>query len=396
MPLRRVETNKTLALARVNKLLGRVFSIAATLIGIETVINALAQFSQGNLNPFWFWLSFGSVAISHLLIIWLVWFRGDGKLGFAALTVSTLFSLLTWAFQLDGGSLPVGEKSWIWWGLGIAGISAVGGFGIALSSVFLFLMPAVWFLIEISNIGLPVDPWLALQDSMFSLLFSSMLGLLVMSMRYEAAKVDAANQKANQAAIDLARYDAVHRERDRVDALVHDSVLTTLLVAANANDSDSQKHAADLASEAVERLTDISTETSDSQRISVNSFFSALTVAIERQIQDVAMHSEGQSDLLIPGVVAEAATEATLQALANASQHSGSNSKIDVFLKGSNRGIKIVVRDSGSGFRPSKISKNRLGLKLSIIGRMHSVGGKAFIDSKIGVGTNIIMEWSTA
>ena len=38
--------------------------------------------------------------------------------------------------------------------------------------------------------------------------------------------------------------------------------------------------------------------------------------------------------------------------------------------------------------------KNRLGLRLSIIGRVQAVGGKVFIDSKIGVGTNVIIEWA--
>jgi signal transduction histidine kinase len=51
------------------------------------------------------------------------------------------------------------------------------------------------------------------------------------------------------------------------------------------------------------------------------------------------------------------------------------------------------VKDNGKGFRPSRIPKNRLGLKLSIIGRMKSVDGRVFIDSKIGVGTNVVIEW---
>jgi signal transduction histidine kinase len=52
-----------------------------------------------------------------------------------------------------------------------------------------------------------------------------------------------------------------------------------------------------------------------------------------------------------------------------------------------------VVKDNGRGFRPSRIPKNRLGLKLSIIGRMKSVGGRVFIDSSPGKGTNVIIEW---
>jgi signal transduction histidine kinase len=131
-----------------------------------------------------------------------------------------------------------------------------------------------------------------------------------------------------------------------------------------------------------------------SQTISVNSLFSALSLAIERQYEKVLINSEGESDFWVPSPVAEALTESTLQAVSNAVQHAGTDSQIEVLLRGAARGIKIVVKDNGRGFRVSRVPKNRLGLKLSIIGRLQSIGGRAFIDSKPGVGTNIILEWS--
>lgn len=394
MPLRKVETNKTLALTRVNILLGRVFSIAATLVGIQTITNALNQLDQDNLDQFWFWLSFGPLAISHLLIIYLVWFRGNGRLGFAALSISTIFALLTWAFQLNGGALQVGEKPWMWWGIGIGALSAVGGFGIFISSSILVAIPLIWLMLETSNIGVSVDIWLALEESGFSFLFSMVLAVLVLVLRYEASKVDKANQRYSDAAIELAKNDAINRERDRVDALVHDSVLTTLLVASNASDPESKGDARELAVAAIRKLLGASDYSSDAHAITINSLFSALSISIARQDENVSIISEGQSDLQVPSDVAEALTEATLQAVANALQHAGVKSRVEVFLKGLSSGVKVVVKDDGKGFRASRIPKNRLGLKLSIIGRIQSVGGKAFIDSKLGVGTNIIIEWS--
>jgi signal transduction histidine kinase len=85
-----------------------------------------------------------------------------------------------------------------------------------------------------------------------------------------------------------------------------------------------------------------------------------------------------------------------LQALANAFNHAGQGATIQVFLKGSADGLKIVVKDNGRGFRPSRVPKNRIGLRLSIVGRVQAVGGKVFIDSKIGIGTNVIIEWSAS
>jgi signal transduction histidine kinase len=394
MPLIRVESNKSLALTRVNILLERVFSVAATLIGLQTFSNAIAEFNAFPLNPFWFWLNFVLLASAHLLIIGLVWFRGDGRVGFAGLTIATVFAIVTWSFQLDGGSLGAGEQPWIWWSVGIAGIASVGGFGVFFSAFFLVILPTMWFFLQISDIGLPVDPWVALQDASFAFLFSTVLVGFVWVLRYEASRVDAANDRANLAAIELARIDAISRERDRVDALVHDSVLTTLLLAANAEDAEAEKAAEESAANALTKLRNTDALASKDESISINSLFSALEIAIHRLSPSIPIESEGSTNYAVPVGVASAVTEATLQALANAINHAGQAVTIQVFLKGSADGLKIVVKDNGRGFRPSRVAKNRIGLRLSIIGRMQAVGGKVFIDSKIGVGTNVIIEWS--
>lgn len=394
MQFSRVGPNKTLALTRVNMLLGRVFSLAATLIGLQTFANAIPQLSEHQLVPFWFWLNFSLLAGSHLLMIYLVWVVRDGRIGFAALTLSTIFAMATWAFQLNGGSLNPNEQPWIWWSVGIAGLSAVGVFNFYWSSAVLIGLPTGWFFLQISQIGLPVEPWRAFQDACFSFLFSSLIAGFIFVMRYEAARVDQANQKSVEAAIELAKADAIQRERDRIDALVHDTVLTTLLVSSNATESAAQKEAEILATEAIQKLTEAELTRVVDEKISVNSLFSAIEVAINRQAHDVSIVTEGSTDVIIPSEVAAAVTESALQALANSIQHAGSGAKIEVFLKGNETGFKLVVKDNGRGFRPSRVPKNRLGLKLSIVGRVKAVGGKVFIDSKIGSGTNVIIEWS--
>ena len=396
MRFQRVEPNKTLALSRVNTLLERVFSVAATLVGLQTITNALTQFSEHPLNPFWFWFNFALLSAAHLAIIYLVWIHGAGQFGFAALTLASAFALATWSFQLGNTSLNPGDQPWIWWTVGIGGISAVGGFGVFISGFFLIILPVSWFLIQISEIGVPVPPLLALQDASFSFLFSSVLAGFVWVLRYESSKVDEANHNASIAAIDLARADAVLRERDRVDALVHDSVLTTLLVAAKANDEIAQKDAEQLAKAAIQKLLTADTLLNTDETISISSLFSALEVAIHRQSEFVQVHTESSNDYQVPGEVADAVAESTLQALTNALSHAGTGATVQVFLKGATRGFKIVVKDNGRGFRPSRVPKNRLGLRLSILGRVQAVGGKVFIDSKIGVGTNVIIEWSEA
>jgi signal transduction histidine kinase len=173
-------------------------------------------------------------------------------------------------------------------------------------------------------------------------------------------------------------------------------VLTTLLVASKATEETAQKDAEHLAEAAIQKLLTADTLLNTDESISISSLFSALEVAIQRQSETVGVEIEGSTDHQVPGEVADAVAESTLQALANALNHAGAGTTVQVFLKGTTRGFMIVVKDNGRGFRPSRVPKNRLGLRLSIVGRVQAVGGKVFIDSKIGVGTNVIIEWSEA
>jgi signal transduction histidine kinase len=145
---------------------------------------------------------------------------------------------------------------------------------------------------------------------------------------------------------------------------------------------------------AIQRLAKAQESSVQDSAITVNSLLSALAIAIARLDEETSIRSNGQSDLEVPSNVAEALTESTLQAVSNALQHAGNNSKIEVLLRGAADGVKIVIKDDGKGFRVSRVPKNRLGLKLSIFGRIQAVGGKVFVDSKLGVGTNVVLEWS--
>ena len=94
--------------------------------------------------------------------------------------------------------------------------------------------------------------------------------------------------------------------------------------------------------------------------------------------------------------IGHALSEATIQAITNSKQHAGPGAECVVRMKGGANGIKIVIKDDGKGFRPSRVPKNRLGLRLSIINRVEAVGGTVKIDSAPGRGSAIILEWNNA
>ena len=389
---RKARQNRSLALGQINLLLGRIFALAAPLIGLQMLSNGLAQFAAGNLDPFWFWLNWILLAASYLWASTSIWFFGFQVYPYQAIVLTTFFALATWGFQLGSGSLAQNEQPWIWWSLAVAGIAAIGGFHIYISAVVLVALPVIWFALQVSEVGLPVDSGLALRDSMFTFLSSTVIGAFIALLRYEAANADRANYEAGKAAIELTKTEAVIKERDRIDALVHDSVLTALIVAANSKTQEQELEAKSLAVSAINRLK--SSKDLDREQISIISLFRALQESVHRIANQAEIQIDGASNYLVPGEVAAAFTDSTLQAVSNALQHAGKSAKVSVFLSGQKTGFKVVVKDDGRGFRPSRVAKNRLGIALSMHGRLAAVQGKVFIDSKIGSGTNVVMKWS--
>ena len=144
MPLTFSRPNQTLAVTRINKLLGRVYSLTVLLVGLQMVINALNQIPH--LNQFWLWISLGPMVASQLAFIYLVWVRGDEVHGYRAIILTTLFALSTWPLQIGDQILHPGEKPWFWWSLGISSLAAVGAFKLSQPLLFRFITLDGFFL----------------------------------------------------------------------------------------------------------------------------------------------------------------------------------------------------------------------------------------------------------
>lgn len=250
----------------------------------------------------------------------------------------------------------------------------------------------MWFFLLQTPLGGEADLGKAAQDAAFVTLFPSALVTLSHLLRNSARDVDVATDLAAQASAERARIDAIERERSRVDALVHDSVLTTLLVSARAQNKAEHAAALELAQTAIEKLNSAADENAVG-RISVLSFCQALTQAVERQEPGIDVSFSGASGLTMPIEVASALTDATAQAVANSLQHAGRSATRLVRIKATKKELKIVVTDDGIGFRVSRIAKNRLGLRLSIIQRVENIGGRVFIKTQPGAGSTIVLEW---
>lgn len=384
---------KSVALSRVRKLIGRTYSIAMILSSIEVVINAL-NFEDLHATPLQL-IALIAVLAPYVGSFITFWFFQETRIWYVAQAIAVLTTALLWIPVLD----PVAdgpEKPWIWWAVGNAAIAASLGFRPILAGAFMVALPVVWFWIRTSPQGGGASWTDALQDSVYTLLFSLSIAGLLTLFQEAARQVDLENQRATVAAAERARIDSIESERARIDALIHDKVLTTLLVAANGKSAQEQAAAAELAHEAIQSLVGLDADlVRPIEQITANSLFRALKDAVARLSTKIEISIDNSTDLPIDSRVADALTEATLQAVHNSILHAGTGVSRGVKMRTTGNKLKIVIFDNGRGFRMSRIPKSRLGLRLSIIDRVEKVGGRVFVDSRPGHGSNIILEWGT-
>jgi signal transduction histidine kinase len=212
--------------------------------------------------------------------------------------------------------------------------------------------------------------------------------------RSGAKRADLENSKAIASAIEQARIDAVERERQRLDALIHDRVLNTLLLASKATSADEKRNTQLLAEQAILSLQEAAQEPRPTPSVTPLGLFRALKKAAQQLLPGIEVQTLGGGSEPLPAAEAQAITEATLQAIDNAARHSKAEN-VELILDSPATGvIEIQVRDDGVGFRVDRVPRDRIGIKISVFGRMLAIGGEAAIDSNPGNGTRVLLRWS--
>jgi len=170
-------------------------------------------------------------------------------------------------------------------------------------------------------------------------------------------------------------------------------VLHTLILAARADSQAAQEDAAKSATNAITALLEAQEPHSPQTEVTSLGLFKALESAASKLDARVKTQSSGASAAKVNPEAAQALTEASLQALDNAIQHSKAK-EIRLALEAlQNGGLRFTVPDDGAGFRTDRVSKNRIGISTSIKARVDSVGGRAEINSGPGKGTQVVLRW---
>lgn len=204
-----------------------------------------------------------------------------------------------------------------------------------------------------------------------------------------ALPLDAAEAALSQAAAADAVRDvanAAQRERAR---LLHDAVLLTLAMVGQAVVPDSPA-----VRERCEREARILRGNTAMWRrdVSLPAGLDSLVASFRGRGMDVAVHHGDRDAYPTEPRVVTALLRSVQEALTNVLHHSGEREAVVRVVAGP-AGVSLTVSDRGRGFHPDGLPATGLGLRRSIMERLHDLGGAIEVSSTPGRGTTVVARW---
>ncbi|BDZ61520.1 hypothetical protein Lsed01_01316 [Demequina sediminis] len=220
-----------------------------------------------------------------------------------------------------------------------------------------------------------------------------------------AARQDLEAERARAQAAHEASLRTGEREQARINALVHDDIMSVLLAAvrtpvsagAAAGSLAPSPAVSEQARKALSAVAAIRGSRSREAPYPPHELEAVLRVTANEVSEDIVMSSRVSTDAPVPAAVVAALAEATGEALRNSVIHAGGPDdavvrSLDVAIRDGE--VWVSVSDDGRGFTPKTVPARRLGLAVSIHGRMNALpGGGARVTSAPGAGTTVELWW---
>ena len=391
---------------QVETLVSRAVAVFGLVFGAQTLP---VMFSQlGEVSPIWaatfvpvFYATLVAALVASVA-------QRRVRAAHGAVAVVYCVGILTWPLVTTSITSGGSSTDWLYYLLSVATAMAAIAFPRRIALAYLVLVPSVMAVVRVVSDAVPAAD--GVLDSIYAIILGGAIVVIVVMLRQAASSVD----RAQEAALDTygiaVRQHATEVERVQVDAIVHDSVLTTLLSAARAESPEAKVLAATMAGNAIGHLRqaalagpgDESTVSLVALTTRLNAASRALGVTFERRAKTLDSTS-------IPAVAAEAVYSAAVQAMVNSVQHAGSGSEVRRWLgvRGIGTGgigaggteaggVEVEVGDTGVGFESWAIPRARLGVRVSILERVRNAGGVVELDSALGEGTIVTIRWPAA
>lgn len=305
-------------------------------------------------------------------------------------TVALVFvlALATWPFAIVPETLSTIPQPFLYQELTVATTCAAMAFRLWIAVIYTVAVPLGLGFLEVAVRHGVITP----LDSFLQVLYSIILGgsvlMIVTVLRQAALGVDWAQGTALTRYSHAVRQHATEVERVQVDAIVHDSVLTTLLSAARTADPAARKLAATMAANAMGHLAAAEQGTDDDASVPLRAVAKRIVDAASALSAPFVLETRDLGARTVPVATAEAIYSAAVQAMMNSLQHAGTSAETitrTLVISGhGDEGVAIDVVDDGVGFDQRRIPTERLGLRVSIKERVAQAGGLVTIDSAPG------------
>ncbi|GAB91028.1 hypothetical protein GORHZ_121_00210 [Gordonia rhizosphera NBRC 16068] len=314
------------------------------------------------------------------------------RLAAGAAAIGYLVTVALWWSGWNGQLLGTHDSVWFAQFSGLAAIASALAFRPVVAFGYLVVASAgsMWIshVVRPGSSYSPLIPDLAWGVA-FSLLF---VAAAVMAIR-TAGILDATRAQAFEVTAEAAAANARSAERTRFDALTHDNVMSTLLLASR------QGASPELAQNARAALAAVEEAAAGEVRTTLTTFeaMSQIRAAVSLidPAQPVAVPGDADFESVFPAAAVSAIAAATAEALRNSRRHAGEQATTTVTITAGPSLLRAEVVDDGLGFDPAQVSASRLGIAVSIRGRMSKIdGGVAEVDSRPGGGTRIRVEWA--
>jgi signal transduction histidine kinase/phage shock protein PspC (stress-responsive transcriptional regulator) len=173
-------------------------------------------------------------------------------------------------------------------------------------------------------------------------------------------------------------------ERASMAAHLHDSVLQSLVLLQRT--SDPRRMTSIARRQERELRAWLYGTTREGEPASLHAAIDALAVAIETD-HDIRVEAVVVGDQPLDDA-SRALVAAVREAVVNAARHADVD-HVDVFVEADSGELTGFVRDTGRGFDPATVGRDRRGISESIVGRVQRLGGTAVLSSRPGLGTEV-------
>lgn len=313
-------------------------------------------------------------------------------------TVVYAIALVTWPIAIMPGADIFSGIHWLNYLITVAAAMATIAFRPTLASLYVAGTIAFYVAVRATPLGGGAPLLLAILEGFYALFLSGIVVVVITLIRSAASSVDTAQSTALDRYSFAVRQHATEVERVQVDAIVHDSVLTTLISAARAYTPEAQALAATMAGNAIGYLRDAAAASpDDGTMVRYSTVIDRITETAGQLSAPFELRLKSVGTRSMPAHAAETMYSAAVQAMMNSLTHAGADATRWVSARAiPHGGLRVEVGDTGKGFEIGNIASERLGVRVSIIERLANAGGRATIVSAPGEGTVVKLRWPHA